>query len=259
MRLADRHCHLQDKRFAEDRDAVLRQTLETLQWALVVGDTVASSREAAALAEAHDRLYAAAGIHPHNASTANEATLSEIETLNGLPQVVAWGEIGLDYHYDLSPRPAQRETFHYQLDRACRMGKPVVIHTREAEADTLSILREFREDLRGVLHCFSGSVALAEAALDLGLYISFSGIATFPKAQEIRDAAAIVPLDRLMVETDSPYLAPQPVRGKRCEPVHVLHTAETLARLRGIPLETLAETATANAERLFGITPPPTP
>lgn len=254
MRLVDSHCHLQDKRFDDDREDVLQRALAALEWLLVVGDTLASSREAVEQAAGNPRVYAAVGIHPHHANAATEAVLQEIESLLARERVVAWGEIGLDYFYDTSPRTVQRDAFQRQLERACALGLPVIIHSRDAETDTADLLRAHAGQVRGVLHCFSGTAALAQAALDLGLYISFSGILTFPKAQEIRDVAAMVPLDRLLVETDAPYLAPPPHRGKRCEPVHVTHTAEVLAKVRQMPLDALAALTTANAEQLFGIT-----
>jgi TatD DNase family protein len=253
MRLVDSHCHLQDERFADDREDVLQRALEALEWLLVVGDDLVSSREAVELAAKHKRVFAAVGIHPHHADNATEDVLQEIEALTQRERVLAWGEIGLDYYYDHSPRPTQRDAFHRQLERACALDLPVIIHSRDAEQDTVETLNASAGRVRGVLHCFSGTAALAEAALELGLYISFSGILTFPKAQEIRDVAAMAPLDRLLVETDAPYLAPHPHRGKRCEPAHVIHTAEALARVRKMPIETLAELTTANAERLFGL------
>lgn len=253
MRLVDSHSHLQDARFADDRAQVLGRALDTLDWLLVVGDTLASSRDAVELAATHPRVFAAAGIHPHHAGTASDDVLCEIETLTRRERVVAWGEIGLDYYYEYSPKDVQRDTFHRQLERACALDLPVIVHSRDAEPDTADLLAAFAGRIRGVLHCFTGTAALAEAALDVGLHISFSGILTFPKAQDIRDVAATVPLDRLLVETDAPYLAPKPHRGQRCEPAHVVHTAEVLAGLRGMTVEDIAERTTMNAERLFGI------
>ncbi len=253
MRLVDSHCHLQDARFADDRAQVLGRALDTLDWLLVVGDTLASSRDAVELAATHPRVFAAAGVHPHHAGTASDDVLREIEALTRRERVVAWGEIGLDYYYDYSPRDVQRDAFHRQLERACALDLPVIVHSRDAEPDTADLLAAFAGRIRGVLHCFTGTAALAEAALDVGLHISFSGILTFPKAQDIRDVAATVPLDRLLVETDAPYLAPKPHRGQRCEPAHVVHTAEVLAGLRGLTVEDIGERTTMNAERLFGI------
>lgn len=253
MRLVDSHCHLQDARFADDRAEVLERALDTQDWLLVVGDTLASSRDAVELAATHPRVFAAAGVHPHHAGTASDDVLREIEALTRRERVVAWGEIGLDYYYDYSPRDVQRDTFHRQLERACALDLPVIVHSRDAEPDTADLLAAFAGRIRGVLHCFTGTAALAEAALGAGLHISFSGILTFPKAQDIRDVAATVPLDRLLVETDAPYLAPKPHRGQRCEPAHVVHTAEVLAGLRGLTVEDIGERTTMNAERLFGI------
>ena len=182
-----------------------------------------------------DSTYAAVGVHPHNTANVSEISLRELEELAARPEVVAIGEIGLDYYRDLSPRDRQRDAFERQLALAVAVDLPVVIHCRDAGPDLLSIVRPFQGRLRaGVMHCFGGDAAFAERCLETGLYISFAGNVTYPNAVALREAAQIVPLDRLLVETDSPYLAPQQVRGKRCEPVHVRYTAERVAEKLGL-------------------------
>lgn len=257
-RFVDTHNHVQMDAFDTDRDAVLARAYERLHWQLMAADTVQSSRAGAALAATMPGLYAAAGIHPHHASNAGAEQLAAIAALTAEPKVIAIGEIGLDYHYLFSPKEDQREAFARQLDMAASLEMPVIIHCREAEQDFLEIAKPFESHFDthgGVMHCFGGDAAFARTCLAMGLYISFAGNVTFPKAKELREAAACVPLERLLVETDAPYLAPQPVRGKRCEPVHVVHTAEFLAAFLGVPIEQLATATTANACTLFRITP----
>jgi TatD DNase family protein len=192
------------------------------------------------------------GIHPHDATTLTDTSYEELAALAREPEVAAVGEIGLDYHYDHSPRDVQRAAFARLVGLARTVKKPIVVHTREAPADTIDILRaEGAKEVRGVIHCFSEDRAFAEKALDLGFDVSFSGIVTFKNAAAIHEVARWAPLDRIVVETDSPYLAPVPVRGKPCEPSYVIHTARRVAELRGIALPALAEATTSNAERLF--------
>jgi TatD DNase family protein len=192
------------------------------------------------------------GVHPHDAASLDEAAYAELETLVAAPEVVAVGEMGLDYHYDHSPRDVQRRVFARLVALARAHAKPIVIHTREAAADTLEIMAaEGAREVGGVIHCFSEDRAFAERALDLGFYLSFSGIVTFRSAASVHDVAAWAPLDRVLVETDSPYLAPVPMRGKACEPAYVAHTAVRVAALRKMPLRDLANATTANAERCF--------
>ena len=191
------------------------------------------------------------GVHPHEAKLFDLATKTFIETNATAREVAAIGEIGLDYHYDSSPRDVQQEAFRAQLRIADRLGLPVEIHTRDAEADTVEILREFGGRVRGVLHCFTGSRWLADRALELGLDISISGVVTFKNAEDLRETVRAVPLDRLHVETDAPFLAPVPMRGKPNEPAFVVHTARAVADLKGISLEALRDATTANARRTF--------
>lgn len=252
MRLVDSHCHLQDRRFDTDRQAVIERALETLEWLVIIGDDLENSRKAVALAR--PRVYAAVALHPYHATLADEAALESLRELAVLPGVLAIGETGLDYFNEFSPRAAQAAAFERQLALAATLGLPVVVHNREADDDALALLRPYVDRLPGiVMHCFGGDAAFARRCADLGLYISFAGNVTFPKAARLREAAAVVPADRLLAETDAPYLAPQPVRGQRCEPEHVRYTVETLAAVRGCAAATLAEETAENARRLFRV------
>ena len=255
MILVDSHCHLDGEPFDADREEVILRAraagVETLV-AIGTGDGPPDLEAAIRLADSHDGFYATIGVHPHDAAKATEESFETLARLSLRPKVVAIGEIGLDYHYDFSPRETQRAVFERQLALAVHSGKPIVIHTREAWADTLAAIRSCWPAVNpgGIFHCFSGGPAEAEEVLALGFHVSFSGIVTFPKALDIQEAARRVPLDRLLVETDAPYLAPIPHRGKRNEPAYLVHTADCVARLRGIPLEQLAEATTANWRRL---------
>jgi TatD DNase family protein len=215
---------------------------------VVVATSVDQAPDALALAETHAGVYACLGVHPHEAATPGD--LAELRRLLGHERAVAVGETGLDYFRDYAPRDAQRQLFQVQLELAGELGKPVVIHTRAADHDTLAALRDF--DGRVVLHCFS-SPALLPTALDRGWYVSFAGNVTYPKAPELREAAASVPPERILAETDSPYLAPQPVRGKRNEPAFVVHTVDALAAARGEDAAELAAQIDANATAAFGL------
>jgi TatD DNase family protein len=255
----DSHCHLADEIFSADLDAVVaRARTAGLERVLVILEA-GNAQEAAQATRAHalwPELRVAVGVHPHAAHTfaadpAAAATLVR-DQIRTTPQARAVGEIGLDYHYDFSPRPVQHEVFRAQIGVARELDLPVIIHTREADPDTMDILTEAGGGaLRGVLHCFTGTPELARAALDLGFYISFAGIVTFPKAGELRDTAKLVPLDRLLVETDSPFLSPAPHRGGRNEPARVVHVADTLGNVMGHTVEELARATTANFHRLF--------
>jgi TatD DNase family protein len=255
-RIPDTHCHLQDPRFDEDRGEVLARALDCLDWIAVVGDTLESS--AAALALARSGVFAVVGVHPYHAEGVDDSALSRLRDLAAHPAAVALGETGLDYFNEFSPRAAQRPAFERQLALAAELSKPVVIHNREADADCLAILRDHASALPAVvMHCFGSGPESAEAFVELGCFISFAGNLTFPKAQKLRDAAAIVPLDRLLAETDAPYLAPQPRRGKRCEPADVLLTAAELARVKGVDSAEMTGCLAVNARRAFGIADAP--
>jgi TatD DNase family protein len=251
VRLVDTHCHLDAAPFDEDRDAVVARAVEAgvdRMMAIGTGDGPPDLEAGIRLAERYPFLYPTVGVQPHDASKAGEETWDRLRDLARRPDVVAVGEIGLEYHYDTSPRPVQREVFARQLRMAQDLGKPVVIHTREAWADTMSLLRGWRSGC--ILHCFTGDAAQAEEALAAGFHLSFGGVLTFPKASANREAARIAPADRILVETDSPYLAPVPRRGMRNEPAFVVETARALAAIRGASLEEIADTTTRNWERL---------
>ena len=255
--MVDSHCHLADEAFEADLDAIVARAKEAgLTGALVIlaaGDAAEAAR-ARKVREAWGSVRFATGVHPHSAGAfagrAPEAVDAVVEHAKPFT-ACAVGEIGLDYHYDFAPRDVQREVFAAQLAIAKQLGRPVIIHTREATDDTFEIL-ERAEGVRGVFHCFTGDAAMARRALDLGFYVSFSGIVTFPKADGIREAAKLVPDDRLLVETDSPYLAPVPFRGKRNEPAHVARVVDAVAGVRGVASARLAERTSLNFDGLFG-------
>ncbi len=254
--LIDTHCHLDPQYFPAGPDDVLERARAVGVAGFVVvgvGADLAPARAAVALAtRLPGRVGAAVGVHPHDATSLNDASYDELSRLARDPHVVAVGEIGLDYHYDHSPRDVQRATFERLIALAREVGKPIVVHTREAAADTLDVLAACgARDVGGIIHCFSEDLAFATRALDLGFYLSFSGIVTFKTAKSVHEVAAAAPLERVLVETDSPYLAPVPLRGKPCEPSYVVHTARRVAELRGIDVGALAAATTANAERAF--------
>jgi TatD DNase family protein len=262
--LADAHCHLDAAHFHEGPDVVLdRARAAGVIGFVVVGlaaegegagsDGLEPARFAVDLARRNPGgVTACVGLHPHDASHWTSALHEGLRALAERPEVAAVGEIGLDYHYDRSPREAQRDAFARLVGLAREVRKPIVVHTRSAPEETLSILeREGARDVGGIIHCFSEDRPFAERALALGFDLSFSGIVTFKGARSVREVAAWAPLDRILVETDSPYLAPVPLRGKRCEPAHVVHTARCVAELRGIPVEDVAAATLANTERRF--------
>ena len=250
----DSHCHL-DMDFAADREAVLARARAAGVDAMVtIGASGAfeANHHAVALAAAHAPIHATVGVHPHEAASVDDDVVARIAALAAEPKVVAIGETGLDYHYEHSPRPAQREAFARFIQLARRLGLPIVVHLREADDDAVAVLRAERGDeIGGVIHCFSGDAAGARRFLDLGFHISFSGIVTFKTADALREAARLVPADRLMIETDAPFLAPIPYRGRRNEPALVLQTAATLAEVRGESLAEVAQATSANTRRLF--------
>ncbi len=256
--MIDSHCHIAGEEFAGDLDEVIARArtagVSRVFVILAAGD--AQEQAQAAVVEARwPEVRFSIGVHPHQAhqfaADPRGAATSVREQFARTPSARAIGEIGLDYHYDFSPREAQDAVFRAQVRLALELDRPVVIHTREAEDDTVAILREEGQGrLRGVLHCFTGTPTLARAALDLGFYISLAGIVTFPRAGELRDTARLVPLDRLLTETDSPYLAPVPFRGRRNEPAHVARVVESLAELHGVTPAALADATTANFNAL---------
>ena len=258
--LIDSHAHLDAKAFDSDRPEVIQRAWEAGLGAVItvaVGEGFAEIEAAVALAEKNEKVFATVGVHPHDARNIEPEWYGRIEALARRPKVVGIGETGLDYHYMHSPRKAQREAFERFLRMGRETGLPVVIHTREGDEETASILREAREEggepLRGVVHCFSGDYALARQVLDLGLHISFTGVITFPKAEPLREVLKKIPLEKVLLETDCPYLAPIPFRGKRNEPARVVQVAETVAEVLGLPMEEVARITTENVVRLFAL------
>ncbi len=253
MKFADSHCHLTDRAFHEDRAAVLARAQEAgVRRIVTIASDAADSRAALALARAHDQVWCTAGIHPHSVNgSPNGADLGNVRTLAAHPLCAAIGETGLDYYYDNAPRDAQRRSFARHMELASELDLPVVVHSREAVADTMAVIRESAGRVTGVLHCFTGPAELLALALDAGWYVSFTGIATFKSfdATLARD----VPRDRYMIETDAPYLAPVPKRGRRNEPALVPHVAAALARIRGETLEQVAADSWANTGRFYGL------
>ena len=253
----DSHAHVDGPEFDGDRDEVIeRARVAGVTTILNVGtgDPHAGVLERAVeLGKKHDSVYTAIGTHPHDARLYDDAAEAKIKTLIQSEHVIAWGEIGLDFHYDNSPRDVQVAVFKRQLQAARECGLPVVIHTREAERETIEILQtEYAgAERRGVFHCFSGSAELAQQAIALGFMISFSGIVTFKKAEGMRDVAKQVPLERLLIETDCPYLTPVPYRGKRNEPAYVVEVARCLAGVHGVELEQMARITSENFQRFF--------
>ncbi|MDA1096031.1 MAG: TatD family hydrolase [Chloroflexi bacterium] len=250
----DSHCHLTDGRFDDDRAAVVDAALDAGVTRMVtVASDLADARVAAELARGHPALWSTAGIHPHEVGEAGEGDLAAVRVLAATcPEVVAIGETGLDYFYDQSPRELQRSWFEAHFEVAAELDLPVVIHTRGAEDDTMAILRDAPPSVRKVLHCFTGSMRLLEVGLEAGCYVSFAGIITFAKFDG-QDAVRAVPHSRLLAETDAPYLAPVPRRGKRNEPAFVTHVVAALADIRGESVATVAETTDRNAERFYAL------
>ena len=255
----DSHAHIDGKEFDADREEVI-QRAQAAGVSLILnvgtGDPHSGALERAVeLGRRHDSIFTAIGTHPHDARLYDDAAEQKIKNLINNEHVIAWGEIGLDFHYDNSPRDVQIEVFKRQLQAARECDLPVVIHTREAEAETIEILQSEYDSAprRGVFHCFSGSLELARRAIQIGFMISFSGIVTFKKAEDLREVAKQVPLDRLLIETDCPYLTPIPYRGKRNEPAYVVEVARTLAGLHGAELEKLARITSENFNRFFGL------
>jgi TatD DNase family protein len=250
--LIDTHAHLQWGSFDRDREKVIdRARKVNVKYIVNIGFDLDGSRKAIELAEKHRGLYATIGIHPHNASQLDEAVLERLTKLSENPKVVAIGETGLDYHRNLSPRDAQKKAFEAQLLLAQNLGLPVVIHDREAHADILKTLSKFKDKTKGVMHCFSGSKEMAEQCVRFGFYISFAGPVTFPNSPKLQKIAKEIGLNKILLETDSPWLAPQNMRGKRNEPAYLPFIAEKIAELKGISLDALAEATTENAKEIF--------
>jgi TatD DNase family protein len=252
--LVDSHCHLDDEKFDPDREQVIeRARAAGVEMMMAIG-TGSELDVAIRQAERYPFMYATIGVHPHDAAKATSDTFVKLRELASHPKVLAVGEIGLDYHYDFSPRDVQQSVFEKQLEIAAEFHKPIVIHTREAWDDTMAQVTALPDG--GIMHCFTGDRAQAAQALERGFHLSFGGVLTFPKAEELREAARIVPEDRLLVETDCPYLAPVPHRGKRNEPAFVVDTARRLADVRGTSFEAIAACTTRNFRALCLRVPP---
>jgi TatD DNase family protein len=248
--MIDTHAHLDA--FEDARGVLDRARRAGVDRVVTVGTDIASCRQALALCEEEPGVYAALGLHPHEAGSVGERELEELRALLAHPRAVAVGEAGLDYYRDLAPRDRQAWAFHAQAGLAAELGRPLVVHTRAADEDTAAVLRDLPAEVPVILHCFS-SVSLLEPALERGWYVSFAGNVTYPKAADLRWVAARVPGERLLAETDSPYLAPQPVRGQRNEPAQIVHTVAALAEARGVEPEALALQIEENASRLFSL------
>ena len=287
--LIDSHCHIDGEQFDDDRDAVVQRARDAGVVAMLnigTGDPHGDDfRRAVAVAERHEGVYASVGVHPHDAKLYDDAAEEHLIELAKNEKVIAWGEIGLDYYYDHSPRDVQRDVFRRQIRTAKRLGLPVIIHSRDSDDETVEILTEefersadtpVRNEDRfgsksaavspeepaiadksvrvpGIMHCFGGTPAMAEALMEIGFLISFAGNVTFKKAENLREAARVVPLDRLLIETDCPFLTPVPFRGKRNEPSFVIHTAKFLADFYGVDVEKLADQTTSNFVDFFGL------
>lgn len=253
----DSHAHIEMGEFDRDREEVIRRALDQGVEIIVNvgnGDVSRDSHAAAfRLAEQHPFIYTTVGVHPHEARLLDDELYARLSELSFHAKVIALGEIGLDYHYDNSPRDQQRRAFRRQLHLARERRLPAVIHTREAEADTLAILNEEWEgsQLPGIIHCFTGTCGFAEQAVELGFYISFSGVVTFKKSEDLRDTASRLPLEKILIETDSPFLAPMPYRGRRNEPAYVVETARCIAGLRNLTTEEIGRITSKNFKRLF--------
>lgn len=254
MKLFDTHAHLDDERFDEDRELLIEKLKEE-NVSLVVnpGADMKTSRAAIKLAEKYDFIYAAVGIHPHDVKDIKEEDLIELEQMAKHEKVVAIGEIGLDYYYDNSPRELQREFFIKQIELANKVNLPIIIHSRDASMETYEILKEYKKDIGCVLHCFSQSMEMSELYLKLGCHLSFAGPLTFKKSHKLKEVARNMPLDKIFIETDAPYLTPEPFRGRRNDPAKVKYVAEELSNLRAISVDKIAEITMENAIKFFNI------
>ena len=247
------HAHYDDPRYDADREELLNSfKANGVDYVINVGADLPSSEHSVKLAERYDFIYAAVGVHPHSADTLSEDGVKELEKLCGMPKVAALGEIGLDFYYDSSPRDAQRHWFKRQLELAARMGLPVIIHSREAAAETFGIIRDSNVR-RGVIHCYSGGVPMALDYIDMGFYIGVGGVITFEKARKLKEVTEAIPLERILLETDAPYLAPAPHRGERNNSSYLTFIAAKISEIKGITQQNVYDTTYANASKLFGV------
>ena len=248
----DTHAHYDDSRFDEDRDELISSlSLKGVSHIVNCGCDLKSSKTTIALSEKYDFIYAAVGVHAHEAQGATEDDLREIEKLYKNEKVVAVGEIGLDYHYDFSPRERQIKIFERQIILANELGLPVIVHDRESHEDTMNLLKKYRP--KGVVHCFSGSVEMAKEVVKLGMYIGLGGAVTFKNAKKPLEVAEYLPMDRILLETDAPYMTPVPFRGQRCDSSHIAYTAEKIAEIKKTDVQELIDICNNNAKALFGI------
>ena len=251
----DSHCHLEFPDFGDELDDVVRRAGDAgIDWMVTIGTRLSAFDPVLAISERYDNVFCSVGIHPHNAGTELKITTEHLTRIAArYPKVIGFGETGLDYFYDHSPRDIQQEQFKTHIRAAREAGLPVIVHTRDADEDTLRILQESYAEgpFTGVIHCFSSGPEFAKAVLEMGLYISISGVVTFKRADALRETVADIPLDRLLVETDAPYLAPVPWRGRRNEPAYTAHTAAKVAEVKGVEPATLAEATTTNFFALF--------
>lgn len=252
--MIDSHAHLDEERFDEDRDEFIKSLKENaISYVINPSSDMETSRRVVELSNKYENIFAAVGIHPHDAEGFKEEDLDELRELSKDERVVAIGEIGLDYYYDNSPRDIQKEVFRKQLELSHELDLPVIIHTRDAMGDTYDILKEFEGRVRGVMHCYTGSIEMAEKFMKLGFYISIAGPVTFKNAVNVREMAKQIPLERLLIETDSPYLAPVPNRGKRNDPTNVRYVADMLANLKEIQIDKIIEHSRENTVELFSL------
>jgi TatD DNase family protein len=248
----DAHAHLDDEAFSKDRDELIAKIKEACIYVINAGSDIASSELSVRLAKKHEFIFACVGIHPHEAQKVPENYIDTLKNMTKHPKVLAIGEIGLDYHYDFSERSVQKKVFAEQLALAKELNLPVVVHSREAHQDTLDIIR--KSGIRkGLMHCYSGSLELADQYIDLGFYFSLGGTITFKNAKKPKQSAKELPLNRILLETDSPYLSPEPFRGRRNDPTKIPVIAQAMANIRGISLEEIEKAAEDNTRQLFGI------
>ena len=251
MQLIDTHVHLNDKKFNDLGDVLIRAKANNVTYMINIGSDLTSSQKAVKQANKYNNLYAAVGFHPHSAKEVKKDDYKILAAWLEQKKVLAIGEIGLDYHYDFSPREVQKEVFKRQMELAKMYNYPVVIHNRESHADVLDVLENYAGEVKGILHCYSGSYEMAKRIIELGYYISVAGPVTFKNAKRLPEVVKKVSLDKLLVETDCPYLAPVPFRGKRNEPAYVIEVAKKIAEIKGISLEEVAEVTTKNAQEIF--------
>ena len=254
--LIDSHAHLEMKEFDADRNDVIERARKAgVECIVTVGTNLSLSRKALSVARQHENIYATVGVHPHDVARAGDKTFDELKALAQDPKVVAYGEIGLDYFRNISPREKQVEMFARQLELACDLKLPVIIHDRDAHEQTLRMVKASKIR-NGVFHCFSGDWPMAKQCMDLGFFISVPGVVTFDKSQKLQEVVRMAPLEWLLLETDCPYLTPVPHRGKRNEPAFIVHTAQKVAQLKGLSPEEAAQAAALNTRRLFGLKTP---